>query len=87
MLNALILISQSKYLIFRLIFIQFANTMCIASKFLGVDIACNPDIEGKFVGVDAIWLGGLSPTSKYKRKICLDLLITKFTKKYLSLNL
>ena len=61
--------------------------MRVASKFFGVDVLRNPDIASKFIGVDAVWLGGMSPTSKYKLKISLDLLITKFTKRYLTLNL
>ena len=81
------MILQRKYPIFRLIFIQFIKTMRVANKFFRVNIAHNPDIASKFIGVDAVWLGELSPTLKYKRKISLDLLITKFIKRYLSLNL
>ena len=61
--------------------------MRVANKFFGVEIARNLDIASKFIGVDAVLLGELYSTSKYKRKISLDLLITKFTKRYLSLNL
>ena len=31
--------------------------MRVASKFFGVDVARNPDIAGKFIGVDTDWLG------------------------------
>ena len=61
--------------------------MCVASKFIGVDVARNQYIASKFIGVDAVWLGGMSPTSKYKQKISIYLLVTKFTKRYLTLNL
>ena len=61
--------------------------MRVASKFFGVDVARNPNIVGKFIGVDIFWLGGMSPTSKYKREISIDWLIIKFTKSYLSLSL
>ena len=61
--------------------------MCVASKFIGVDVAGNQYIASKFIGVDAVWLGGMSPTSKYKREISIDWLVTKFTKRYLTLNL
>ena len=85
--NALTLILQWKYFIFMLIFIKFTKTMHVASKFIGVDVACNQYIASKFIRVDAVWLGGMSPTSKYKREISIDLLVTKFTKRYLTLNL
>ena len=61
--------------------------MRVASKLMGVDDARNQDIASKFIGIDAVWLGGMSPTSKYKREISIDLLVTKFTKRYLTLNL
>ena len=61
--------------------------MRVASKLFGVDVACYQDIASKFIGVDAVWLGGMSPTSKFKRKISIDWFITKFTKRYLTLNL
>ena len=61
--------------------------MRVSSKLFGVDVTRNPDIASKFIGVDAIWLVVISPTSEYKRKINIDWLITKFTKRYLSLNL
>ena len=32
--------------------------MRVASKFFGVDVARNPKIAGKFIGVDVFWLGG-----------------------------
>ena len=56
---------QWKYIIFRLIFIQFAKTMRVASKFFGVGIVRNSEIAGTFIKVDAVWLGGMSPTLKY----------------------
>ena len=46
--------------------------MRVASKLFGVDVARNQDIASKFIGVDAVWLGGMSPTSKYKRKFSID---------------
>ena len=55
-----------------LIFIKFAKMMCVASKLFGVDVTRNKDIASKFIGVDAVWLGGMSPTSKYKREISID---------------
>ena len=58
-----------------------------ASKFTEVDVARNQDIASKLIRVDAVWLGGMSPTSKYKREISIDLLVTKFTKRYLTLIL
>ena len=61
--------------------------MRVASKLFGVYVERNPDIASKLIGVDAVWLGGMSPTSKYKQKISIDWLITKFTKRYLALNL
>ena len=61
--------------------------MRVASKLFGVDVARNQGIASKFIGVNAVWLGGMSPTSKYKLKFSIDWLITKFTKRYLSLNL
>ena len=61
--------------------------MRVAGKFIGVGVARNPDIAGKFIRVDAVWLRNCLPTSKYKRKISLDLLIIKLTKRHLSLNL
>ena len=43
--------------------------MRVVNKFFGVDVARNPDIARKFIGVDAVWLGELSPhLKKYKRK-------------------
>ena len=60
--------------------------MRVVCKFFGVGVTHNQDIAVKFIGVDVVWLGGISPTSNYKRKISLDLLITKFTKRHLSLN-
>ena len=54
--------------------------MRVADKFFGVGVARNQDIAGKFIRVDAVWLEGMSPTSKYKRKISLDLLITNSLK-------
>ena len=71
---------------FKLIFIQFAKTMHVASKLFGVNVARNQDIASNFIGVDAVWLGGMSHTSKYKRKISIDWLITKFTKKVFNFN-
>ena len=85
--NALTLILQWKYFIFMLIFIKFTKAMHAASKFIGVDVARNQYIASKFIRVDAVWLGGMSPTSKYKREISIDWLVTKFTKRYLTLNL
>ena len=61
--------------------------MHVASKFIGVDVARNQYIASKFIRVDAVWLEGMSPTSKYKREISIDWLVTKFTKRYLTLNL
>ena len=61
--------------------------MRVASKLFGVDVARNQDIASKFIRVDAVWLGEMSPTSKYKRKISIDWLITKFTKRNLTLIL
>ena len=55
-----------------LIFIKFAKTMRVASKLFEADVARNQDIASKFIGVDAVWLGGMSPTSKYKQKIRID---------------
>ena len=63
-----------------LIFIQFAKTMSVTSKFFGVDVARDQYIASKFIGVDAVWLGRMSLTSKYKREISIDLLISKFIK-------
>ena len=82
---ALTLILQLKYLICMLIFIKFTKAMHVASKFIIVDVARNQYIASKFIRVDAVWLGGMSPTSKYKRKISIDWLVTKFTKRYLIL--
>ena len=53
--------------------------MRVAGKFFGVGVTRNQEIAGKFIGVDAVWWGGMSPVLKYKRKISLELLITKFT--------
>ena len=61
--------------------------MRVASKFIGVDFARNQYIASKFIRVDAIWLGGMSPNSKYKREISIDSLVIKFTKRYLTLKL
>ena len=61
--------------------------MRVDSKFIRVDVARNQNIANKFIRVDAVWLGGMSPTSKNKREISIDLLVTKFTKRYLTLNL
>ena len=61
--------------------------MRVASKLFRVDIARNQDIVSKLIGVDAVWLGGMSPTSKYTQKISIDWLITKLTKRYLTLIL
>ena len=61
--------------------------MHITSKLFGVDVARNQYIASKFIRVDADWLEEMSPTSKYKREISIDLLVTKFTKRYLILNL
>ena len=49
--------------------------MRVASKLFGVDVARNQYIASKFIRVDAVWLGGMSPTSKYKREISIDLLV------------
>ena len=46
--------------------------MRVSSKLFGVDVTRNPDIASKFIGVDAIWLVVMSPTSEYKRKINID---------------
>ena len=85
--NALTLLWQWKYFIFKSIFIKFTKTIRVESKLFWVDVACNQYIASKFIRVDVVWLRGMSLTSKYKRKISLDLLVTKFTKRYLTLNL
>ena len=69
------------------IFIKFAKTKYVASKFIRVDVTRNQYIASKFIGVDAVWLGEMAPISKYKREISIDWLIAKFTKRYLTLNL
>ena len=53
---------------------------------LVVGAAYHSGAAGKFIGVSAAWLVGMSPNSKYKRKNSLDWLIIKFTKRYLTLN-
>ena len=58
-----------KYLIFRLIFIQFAKTMRVAGKFFGVGVARNQDIEGKFIEVDAVWDGEFLPPQNINKKL------------------
>ena len=65
---------QWEYFIFKSIFIKFTKTIRVESKLFGVDVACNQYIASKFIRVDVVWLGGMSLTSKYKRKISLNLL-------------
>ena len=43
--------------------------MRVASKFFRVDVVCNPDIAGTFIGVDAVWLGGYLPPQNINEKL------------------
>ena len=78
---------QWKYFILRLLFIQFAKTMRVADKSPLLVSRVMKTLQINSSELIPSGYGNMSPTSKYKRKISLDLLITKFLKRYLSLNL